>query len=568
MDSRNIYIYNKNAVSYSEQYNSVPFEQVHGQWLESVKLPDSGHALDIGSGSGRDAFALAQRGFDVVACEPAEKFLEIAKCNYPSPSITWLQDSLPSLDRIYKLDIKFDLILLSAVWMHIAPSDRARSFRKLSQLLKPNGMLIITLRHGSSPDDRSMFPVNLDELNGFARQQGLIESFADSDGTDQLKREEVSWETVIFSLPDDGSGAFPLLRNIVVNDSKSSSYKLGLLRSLIRIAEGHPGAVISRNADSVELPLGLVAFYWIKLYQPLVEKLDLHQNSNAQQGLGFITDNGWRAIHQFGCEDFQVGDLYVVPHKAKAIFIALKDAAQTIQRMPSKYITLPNSKEQVFEVESKRVKTPKTLLIDQAFLASMGTFVVPVAIWDNLTRYSIWIEPAIVNEWARLLLSFKANQSKHITLQYCLQGLAWSPPERSTNRVRKRVNELQKQSDVYCCWSNKRLELNSDFAVDHCFPFARWPNNDLWNLLPSNVAINARKSDKLPSAGKLLSAKEWISHWWQQAWEENETEFFTQANLSLPQLHLSNESYSDVFEAMQLQRARLKDIQQLQEWCK
>jgi SAM-dependent methyltransferase len=566
MDRKNIDIYNRNAVSYSEQYDSVPFEQVHDQWLDSVELVSSGNVLDIGSGSGRDAFALAQRGFDVVACEPAEKFLELAERNYPSPNITWLQDSLPSLNVIYNLDIKFDFILLSAVWMHIAPSDRARGFRKLSQLLKPNGKLIITLRHGPSPDERSMFSVSRDELNGFARQQGLIESFAAEAGIDQLKRDEVSWETVIFTLPDDGSGAFPLLRNIVVNDSKSSTYKLGLLRSLIRIAEGHPGAVINRSTDSVELPLGLVAFYWIKLYQPLVEKLNLHQNSNAQRGLGFITDSGWNAINTLGCEDFQIGDLYLNPHESKAIFMALKDAARTIQRMPPKYITLPNSTEQVFEVESKSIKTPKSMLIDQTFLASMGTFVVPAAIWDNLTRHSIWIEPAIIKEWAQLLLSFKANQTQHITLQYCLQGLAWRLPERSTVRVRKRVNELQKDSEVHCCWSNKRLSSKSDFAVDHCFPFARWPNNDLWNLLPSKVAINAKKSDKLPSAGKLLSAKDWISHWWRQAWEENKTEFFTQANLSLPKLHLNNESYEDVFEAMKLQRARLRDIQQLQEW--
>jgi len=118
MDRKNIDIYNRNAVSYSEQYDSVPFEQVHDQWLDSVELVSSGNALDIGSGSGRDAFALAQRGFDVVACEPAEKLLELAERNYPSPNITWLQDSLPSLNVIYNLDIKFDFILLSAVWMH------------------------------------------------------------------------------------------------------------------------------------------------------------------------------------------------------------------------------------------------------------------------------------------------------------------------------------------------------------------------------------------------------------------------------------------------------------------
>jgi hypothetical protein len=50
------------------------------------------------------------------------------------------------------------------------------------------------------------------------------------------------------------------------------------------------------------------------------------------------------------------------------------------------------------------------------------------------------------------------------------------------------------------------------------------------------------------------------------AWENNQAEFFTQANLSLPQLGINNDNFEDVFEALMLQRTRLKEIQQLQEW--
>ena len=32
-------------------------------------------------------------------------------------------------------------------------------------------------------------------------------------------------------LPDDGAGALPLLRGIILNDDKASTYKLGLLRA-------------------------------------------------------------------------------------------------------------------------------------------------------------------------------------------------------------------------------------------------------------------------------------------------------------------------------------------------
>jgi hypothetical protein len=41
-------------------------------------------------------------------------------------------------------------------------------------------------------------------------------------------------------LPDDGTGALPLLRGIILNDDKSSTYKLALLRAILRVADGTP----------------------------------------------------------------------------------------------------------------------------------------------------------------------------------------------------------------------------------------------------------------------------------------------------------------------------------------
>ena len=41
-----------------------------------------------------------------------------------------MEDSLSALSNVIKQELSFDLILLSAVWMHIPPSDRARSIRK------------------------------------------------------------------------------------------------------------------------------------------------------------------------------------------------------------------------------------------------------------------------------------------------------------------------------------------------------------------------------------------------------------------------------------------------------
>jgi hypothetical protein len=42
--------------------------------------------------------------------------------------------------------------------------------------------------------------------------------------------------------------------------------------------------------------------------------------------------------------------------------------------------------------------------------------------------------------------------------------------------------------------------------------------------------------------------------------------FFAEANIALPGLSTDNASIDDLFEALVLQRGRLKDMQQLKEW--
>jgi hypothetical protein len=101
-------------------------------------------------------------------------------------------------------------------------------------------------------------------------------------------------------------------------------------------------------------------------------------------------------------------------------------------------------------------------------------------------------------------------------------------------------------------------------------PFARWPNNDLWNLLPTDSKVNNQKSDRLPTEYKLKASKERIKNWWQEAWLENtddsQQRFFAEANIALLGLNSDNESIDDLFEALVIQRGRLKEMQQLREW--
>lgn len=150
--------------------------------------------------------------------EPAPAFRSIGAS--PGGTIRWVDDRLPSLDRVHALAVPFDLITLSAVWQHVAPGDRPRAFRKLATLMRPGGMLLVTLRNGPAPAERPMHPTSSAEIEGLARTNGLEVLKIDA-SPDLQGRGEVTWTTVVLRMPDDGAGALPLVRGIALGDDTS-----------------------------------------------------------------------------------------------------------------------------------------------------------------------------------------------------------------------------------------------------------------------------------------------------------------------------------------------------------
>jgi 2-polyprenyl-3-methyl-5-hydroxy-6-metoxy-1,4-benzoquinol methylase len=122
--------------------------------------PPPASVLDIGSGSGKDAAVFAQRGYDVVAIEPAESLRFLAQKKHLYPNITWLDDRLPYLENIKTQDILFDHIHINSVLFHLPLSETRRVLETCYGLLKDKGTLFITLRLGPPDPARPMFPVD------------------------------------------------------------------------------------------------------------------------------------------------------------------------------------------------------------------------------------------------------------------------------------------------------------------------------------------------------------------------------------------------------------------------
>lgn len=556
--------YEQHASRLVEQYESLSFQEVHASLLDLLP-PPGGTVLDIGAGSGRDAAWFAANGYDVVAVEPSDAMLAHARKLHPSTRIHWVSDSLPDLANVRRLGLSFDLILLSAVWMHIPPAARQRSLRKLATLLAPKGRIAISLRLGRPDTERAMHEVSLPELASLAQQFGL-RVVRTSDSHDKLGRNEVSWTNVVLGLPDDGLGALPLLRHLILVDGKSSTYKIALLRVLARIADAAAGTA-RYEADSVVVPLGLVSLFWMRMYKPLIENaLPQMPGSQSGNGPGFLTDS-FLALRPVTTVELRIGSVFN-GQSAKHLHRSLSEISQVIRNMPATYLRWPSSDNPIFEVTRRRmIATPVQLQIDEPFLWSLGDFRIPLEIWQALTHYNVWIEPVLVSEWVRLIDSYCNDGRPDVrTLAYSL--LTWVDPARDTSFARAAVDRIRVAGKpVYCVWSGARLR--DEYDVDHCFPFAAWPCGDAWNLVPASRQINIQKSNRLVTQAALERASDTISEWWSDAFlsqgEDMRRQFFLEASQTLPIL-VTDPEPADVIDAMKVHRIRLSKDQGLRAW--
>ena len=97
-------------------------------------------------------------------------------------------------------------------------------------------------------------------------------------------------------------------------------------------------------------------------------------------------------------------------------------------------------------------------MLDSEYLKSFGELLVPKAIWRALARFNVWVEPALVAEWIRIMKDYLAGQRRPVAEETFYLATRWSDPERDVRVARELALDLLKRDRLFCVWTGKKLK--------------------------------------------------------------------------------------------------------------
>lgn len=183
--------YNANFKALCNRYSSLTFSDVHANLLESLPPPPR-RVLDVGAGIGRDTLELYRLGYFVTACEPTKAFRLIGKCRSVDTAIVWVNDKLPYLNAVLGFRSQYDVILVSAVWMHLSETERLQSLATIKKLLTEDGFAYITYRSKSVDIEDIYFDLSVVDFKMEIDSSGLMTQH-EFVSKDIEGRESVNW---------------------------------------------------------------------------------------------------------------------------------------------------------------------------------------------------------------------------------------------------------------------------------------------------------------------------------------------------------------------------------------
>jgi len=162
-------------------------------FIDDIARPPA-KILDIGSGSGKDAAIFASKGYAVLALEPAHELRALAQAKHASPLIIWGDDRLPHLEKTLARGDIFDHISLNSVIFHLPKDAIAKVMANIAKLLKKDGTVYLSLRHGPLSQGRPIFPITEQDI--MKASEGFFDRMKSEHAPDAT-RPEISWTRML-----------------------------------------------------------------------------------------------------------------------------------------------------------------------------------------------------------------------------------------------------------------------------------------------------------------------------------------------------------------------------------
>ena len=185
--------YQRNAQQFFESTVEVDMAAIRDRF--TALLPAHGAVLDAGCGSGRDAKAFAEQGFQVEAFDASPKLAALASQHSGLPV---------KVMRFQELDVsaRYNGIWCCASLLHVPRAELPEVFWRLAKALKAGGVLYASFKHGHGEREdngRVFTDMHEGEIAGMLRENGVDELRVMQEWMSEDRRRERSdrWVNVL-----------------------------------------------------------------------------------------------------------------------------------------------------------------------------------------------------------------------------------------------------------------------------------------------------------------------------------------------------------------------------------
>ncbi|HSW99751.1 MAG TPA: class I SAM-dependent methyltransferase [Patescibacteria group bacterium] len=123
-----------------------PIDDTIKAWLDTSLslIPANGKILEVGSGFGRDADYVQQKGFDIECSDAVPNFVNmLQEKGFKAHRLDLLADNDFGND--------YDMILADAVLLHFTPEQATAVTQKIHRALTDNGIFALRMKQGDGP---------------------------------------------------------------------------------------------------------------------------------------------------------------------------------------------------------------------------------------------------------------------------------------------------------------------------------------------------------------------------------------------------------------------------------